>query len=110
MTLKCKKAFLNGKRGFLKPLFVFLAAFQPLLVLAEESKAEMSQIGASLSQPSDYFVQIMLSLILVLLIIFISAWLLRRYGRFPGVADGNLNGIGCLVGWTAGTNLVASSG
>jgi flagellar protein FliO/FliZ len=96
MTLKCKKAFLNGKRGFLKPLFVFLAAFQPLLVLAEESKAEMSQIGASLSQPSDYFVQIMLSLILVLLIIFISAWLLRRYGRFPGVADGNLKVLGAL--------------
>ncbi|MDG6773334.1 flagellar biosynthetic protein FliO [Thiomicrorhabdus sp. ZW0627] len=38
----------------------------------------------------------MLSLVLVLLIIFISAWLLRRYGRFPGVADGNLKVVGAL--------------
>lgn len=53
-------------------------------------------IGQSVPQPSNYFSQIMLSLIFILLIIFAAAWLLRRYGRFPGVADGNLKVLGAL--------------
>ncbi|WP_127470482.1 flagellar biosynthetic protein FliO [Thiomicrorhabdus aquaedulcis] len=53
-------------------------------------------IGESASKPSDYFGQIMLSLVLVLMIIFLAAWLLRRYGRFPGVADGHLKVLGAL--------------
>ncbi|CAN8141694.1 flagellar protein FliO/FliZ [uncultured Thiomicrorhabdus sp.] len=53
-------------------------------------------IGQSVPQPSNYFSQIMLSLIFILLIIFAAAWLLRRYGRMPGVADGNLKVLGAL--------------
>lgn len=85
-----------GKRGYLKPLFVFMATCHSMAVLAETGPQPVAQIGANLSQPSDYFAQIMLSLILVLLIIFVAAWLLRRFGRFPGVADGNLKVLGAL--------------
>lgn len=53
-------------------------------------------IGENVAQPSEYFGQIIISLVLVLLIIFISAWLLKRYGRIPGVADGNLKVLGAL--------------
>lgn len=55
-----------------------------------------SLVGSQVTQPSDYFGQIVISLLLVLVIIFIAAWLLRRYGRFPGVADGNLKVLGAL--------------
>lgn len=57
---------------------------------------ESAGVGESVTRPSEYFGQIVLSLVLVLLIIFVSAWLLRRYGRFPGVADGRLKVIGAL--------------
>lgn len=79
-------------RGFFKPLFAFLMlGFSPV-VLADQA----AQLGESVVQPSEHFMQIVLSLVLVLLIIFISAWMLRRYGRFPGVADGNLKVLGAL--------------
>lgn len=61
-----------------------------------ETKIDASEIGGSVTQPSEYFGQIVISLVLVLLIIFVSAWLLRRYGRFPGVAEGNLKVLGAL--------------
>ncbi len=77
-----KQAWLTG--------FLFL---QSAWVAAETKSAE---IGEKVTQPSEYFGQIVLSLVLVLLIIFVSAWLLRRYGRFPGVADGNLKVLGAL--------------
>jgi len=79
-------------RGFFKPLFAFLVLSFSSLVHAEQ----VTQVGESVVQPSDYFMQIVLSLVLVLLIIFLSAWMLRRYGRFPGVADGNLKVLGAL--------------
>lgn len=60
-----------------------------------ETKTTAS-VGEGVAQPSEYFGQIVFSLVLVLLIIFISAWLLRRYGRFPGVAEGNLKVLGAL--------------
>lgn len=53
-------------------------------------------VGSQVTQPSEYFGQILISLVLVLVIIFVAAWLLRRYGRFPGVADGNLKVLGAL--------------
>lgn len=74
-------------------LFVLLA-LNSMQVLAETTAS--STIGEGVTQPSEYFGQIVLSLVLVLLIIFISAWLLRRYGRFPGVAEGNLKVLGAL--------------
>ena len=71
-----------------------LLALNSMQVLAETTAS--SSIGEGVTQPSEYFGQIVLSLVLVLLIIFISAWLLRRYGRFPGVAEGNLKVLGAL--------------
>lgn len=63
---------------------------------ASLAKMDAAEIGSSVTQPSEYFGQIILSLVLVLLIVFIAAWLLRRYGRFPGVAEGNLKVLGAL--------------
>lgn len=80
-------------RGFFKPLFAFiLFGFSQVLLAAEPVK----KVGESVVQPSDHFLQIVMSLVLVLLIIFLSAWMLRRYGRYPGVADGNLKVLGTL--------------
>ncbi|WP_029407195.1 flagellar biosynthetic protein FliO [Thiomicrorhabdus sp. Milos-T2] len=72
-------------------LFIVLTLYS-LYSLAEDT----ANVGEAVTQPSEYFGQIVLSLVLVLLIIFISAWLLRRYGRFPGVAEGNLKVLGAL--------------
>ncbi|UQB41679.1 flagellar biosynthetic protein FliO [Thiomicrospira microaerophila] len=52
--------------------------------------------GAGLVRPGDYLAQIMVSLLLVLLIIFFGAWLLRRFGRFASVADGKLMVLGAV--------------
>ncbi|MDG6777644.1 flagellar biosynthetic protein FliO [Thiomicrorhabdus sp. zzn3] len=79
-------------RGSLQPLFAFIVTVFSSSSFAQET----AKIGDSVTQPSDYFVQILFSLLLVLLIIFVAAWLLRRYGRFPGVADGNLKVLGAL--------------
>lgn len=52
--------------------------------------------GTGLVRPGDYLAQIMVSLLLVLLIIFFGAWLLRRFGRFASVADGKLMVLGAV--------------
>ncbi|NPA71737.1 MAG: flagellar biosynthetic protein FliO [Gammaproteobacteria bacterium] len=67
-----------------------------LVGFISQAEASIAPVGESVARPSEYFGQILISLILVLLIIFLAAWLLRRYGRFPGVADGNLKVIGAL--------------
>ncbi|MCF6345336.1 MAG: flagellar biosynthetic protein FliO [Thiomicrorhabdus sp.] len=81
-----------------KPYFTFalLGFLFTSLFYTSVSFAETAAIGESVTRPSEYFGQIMLSLVLVLLIIFLAAWVLRRYSRFPGVADGNLKVIGAL--------------
>lgn len=76
-------------------IIALVGLFQTSLLMAE-TQTDASVIGSSVTQPSEYFGQIVISLVLVLLIIFVSAWLLRRYGRFPGVADGNLKVLGAL--------------
>lgn len=53
-------------------------------------------VGASITRPGDYIGQIAVSLLLVLIIIFVAAWLLRRFGHFPDVAEGNLRVLGSL--------------
>ncbi|MBE0493854.1 MAG: flagellar biosynthetic protein FliO [Thiomicrospira sp.] len=63
-------------------------------VFAEDTPS--SQVGGSLIRPGDYLGQIMVSLLLVLAIIFVGAWLVRRYGRFSAVADGQLRVLGML--------------
>jgi len=78
------------KRLPLKGLAFLLSVFPTLLW------AQTPAVGESVLEPSSYFVQIFVSLILVLLIIFFSAWMLRRFGRIPGVANGNLKVLGAL--------------
>ena len=67
-----------------------------LLLWLPSAFAEQTEIGGGLTRPGDYMGQILISLVLVLLIIFFAAWLLRRYGRFSAVADGNLKVLGML--------------
>ncbi len=74
-----------------------IVPFSGALLYTSGSFAEVATtVGESVTRPSEYFGQIMLSLVLVLLIIFLAAWILRRYSRFPGVADGHLKVIGAL--------------
>jgi len=77
--------------------YIFILGALSAIFIAPIALAETTaSIGESVTRPSEYFGQIMLSLVLVLLIIFLAAWILRRYSRFPGVADGNLKVIGAL--------------
>lgn len=54
----------------------------PVLAFSEEEKLTLSQN----IEPSAYFGQIMISLVFILMIIFMGAWLLKRFGRVNGVA------------------------
>lgn len=58
--------------------------------------AQQAVVGGSLTKPGDYFGQIFFSLILVLVLIFVVAWLLRRFNKFSAVANGNLQVHGVL--------------
>lgn len=61
---------------------------------AEE--AATTTVGGSLTRPGDYFGQILFSLVLVLVLIFAVAWMLRRFNRFSAVAHGHLKVHGVL--------------
>jgi flagellar protein FliO/FliZ len=84
---------MNSVFRVLRLVFIALFASLPTSLLASENPAIS---GGSLIKPSDYFGQITVSLILVLLIIFVGAWLLRRYGRLASVADGKLSVLGAV--------------
>lgn len=79
-------------------LSVLMLSFMMLVgtAMASEPASNNSQIGGALIKPGDYLGQIMISLLLVLAIIFIGAWLVKRYGRFSAVADGQLRVLGML--------------
>lgn len=87
----------SGVRRFLQGAVALLMLFSSI-ALAENADKASAQVtlGEAVPQPGDYFSQILLSLIFILMIIFAAAWLLRRYGRFPGVAEGNLRVLGAL--------------
>lgn len=74
---------------------LFLAGFL-MSISFQAFAAEPPEVGQLVPKTGDYFLEILFSLVLVLGIIFFSAWMLRRYGRFPGVADGNLRVLGAL--------------
>lgn len=80
----------------INPIVALLIFLHANWVMAESEAKEAAALGSAVTQPSEHFGQIIISLVLVILIIFFSAWLLRRYGRFPGVADGNLKVLGAL--------------
>ena len=52
-------------------------------VFSAEDKLTLSQP----IEPSSYLTQIMLSLVFILGIIFVGAWLLKRFGRVNGIAN-----------------------
>jgi flagellar protein FliO/FliZ len=57
------------------------------LAQSSETHASLPETGMTAGlEPSSYISQIILSLIFILLIIFASAWLLKRFGRVQGVA------------------------
>ncbi|WFE68992.1 flagellar biosynthetic protein FliO [Thiomicrospira sp. R3] len=82
----------------MKRQYRFTYAGLGLLGMASSALAQEPTVisGGSLIRPGDYLGQIMVSLLLVLLIIFIGAWMLRRFGRFASVADGKLSVLGVL--------------
>lgn len=92
------------KSRFFSYITAFILLFFSSISLAQTPVEPQTQtvaenrveIGQSVPKAGDYFVEIFFSLILVLGIIFVSAWMLRRFGRFPGVADGNLRVLGAL--------------
>lgn len=69
----------------------FLSLLTPF-ALADESANQA--ILNSTPQPSDYLGQIILSLVGILILIFASAWLLKRFSAFPGIASGHLRVLG----------------
>lgn len=73
-------------------LIISVWLISPQVVLAQAPV----EIGQSVPKTGDYLSEILLSLVLVLGIIFFSAWLLRRFGKYPGVANGNLRVLGAL--------------
>lgn len=79
-------------------LSAVMAGFMMLMgaAVAAETGVSGTEVGGSLIRPGDYLGQIMISLILVLAIIFMGAWLVKRYGRFSAVADGQLRVLGML--------------
>lgn len=58
----------------------------PLTAFSEDEKLTLSQT----IEPSAYFGQIMISLVFILMIIFAGAWLLKRFGKVNGIANGQM--------------------
>jgi flagellar protein FliO/FliZ len=78
-------------------IFAFLA-FVSSYALAEDDKTVPStKVASAVTQPSDHFLQITLSLLLILVIIFLAAFLLRRYAHINGAVNGQLKVIGGLA-------------
>lgn len=74
--------------------FLFL-----LLVLSFSQNSfadQASTVGSSLVKPGDYLGQIVISLLLIILVIFAAAWVLKRYSRLTGITNGSLQVLGML--------------
>jgi flagellar protein FliO/FliZ len=69
-----------------KLLVASLLFFIPFFSFAEEATATLSKN----LEPSSHLWQIISSLALILLLIFVSAWLLKRFGRVNGLASNHM--------------------
>ncbi len=87
---KCQASLLKGRAFFL--LFLLWVPFSAMAAGKSAGSTVASQTLAM--HPSDYFLQILLSLIFILLIIFFAAWFLKRTALVNGAADGQLKVIG----------------
>ena len=80
-----------------RAFFLFFLLWIPFSAIAEGKSAGSAVASQTLTMhPSDYFFQILLSLIFILLIIFFAAWFLKRTALVNGAADGQLKVIGGL--------------
>ncbi len=57
------------------------------------AEATPAQLSHNLA-PSDYFGQILMSLIIILVVIFAAAWLVKRFGRMNGLASNHMQVLG----------------
>lgn len=76
-------------------LFVWLLSVSSFILAAVPESAEQA-IMKSTPEPTQYLGQIILSLVVVLTLIFLAAWLLKSFSRYPGVASGHLRVLGAL--------------
>ncbi len=74
----------------LKTILTFLLFFTAIAVFAEEPATSITKTV----EPVTHIWQIMISLVLVLFLIFASAWLLKRFGRVNGLASSNMQILG----------------
>jgi flagellar protein FliO/FliZ len=68
-----------------------LLVFFLLTLVSNITFAEVSTSAISKNlEPSSYLWQIIMSLFFILLLIFVSAWLLKRFGKINGLASSNM--------------------
>jgi len=84
------------KHHYLSRCGVFIGLMSSPLRVMADGASEKAKIAATV-QPSDYFLQILLSLILILLIIFFAAWFLKRYAHVNGAVNGQLKVLGGIA-------------
>lgn len=77
-------------------LFFLLIPFLSVFSGAYAAEKTPSSFLTTTPEPSHYIVQIVLSLVFILVIIFVSAWLLKRFSAFSGVTGGHLKVISAL--------------
>lgn len=97
LTTFFRRWFENAQQYLAVGLFLFSSEgiAESVAGQAVGKATEEAKIAATV-QPSDYFLQILLSLILILLIIFFAAWLLKRYAHVNGAVNGQLKVLGGL--------------
>lgn len=91
---------------FMNYLFVFsrkiyqAGAFLALGLLSTQLYAATGTDPSSLSkgmEPSNYFGQILMSLVFILLVIFAGAWMLKRFGKVNGLVSNNMRVLGNMA-------------
>ncbi len=86
--LSCVKGFPNVLN--LKKTIVLMLSSFPVFVFAEAVEPTLSKN----LEPSNHLGQIILSLAIILLLIFISAWLMKRFGKVNGLASNHMKVLG----------------
>lgn len=83
------------KKHSVHPIFLILlfSLFSGLAFAAEDDKVALLN---SASQPTDHLGQITLSLVAILVVIFLAAWMLKRFSGYPGIASGHLRVLGAI--------------
>jgi len=83
---------MNIKQSIFSSLILFLGGLTQVFAADKEPPKFLT----STPEPSQYIGQILLSLVLILIIIFVSAWLLKRFSAFSGISGSHLKVISAL--------------